>query len=84
MHFEEGRVLTGFKCAGLQTCRPAVLLTSEDKRAQIKSFVLLEAQAAFSGDCFEGDCSNIAAPLSLVGIAACMYNLIKSGGNKDR
>lgn len=68
-------MLTGFKCAGLQTCRPAVLLTGEDKRAQIKSFVLLETQAVFSGDCFEGDCSNIAAPLLLEDIAACMYNL---------
>lgn len=75
MRFEEGRVLTGFKCAGLQTCRPAVLLTGEDKRAQMKSFVLLETQAVFSGDCFEGDCSNIAASLLLVDIAACMYNL---------
>lgn len=84
MHFEEQRVPTSFKCAGLKTCRPALLLTGEDKRAQMKSFVLLEAQAAFSGDCFVGDCSNIAAPLSLVGMATCMYCLIKSGGYKDR
>lgn len=72
MHFEEGRVLTGHKC---QVCRPAVLLTSEDKRAQMKGVVLLETQPAFSGDCFEGDCSNIASPLLLVGITTQMYNL---------
>lgn len=62
MHFEEGRVLTGLECAGLQTCRPAVLLTSEDKRAQMKGFVLLETQPAFSGDCFEGDIAAILHP----------------------
>lgn len=62
MHFEEGRVLTGLKCAGLQTCRPAVLLTSEDKRAQMKGFVLLETRPAFLGDCLEGDIAAILHP----------------------
>lgn len=66
----------GLKCAGLQTCRTTVLLlTSDDKRAQMKEFVLLETQPAFSGGCFEEDCSNTASPLLLVGIAARMYNL---------
>lgn len=75
MHFEAGRLLTGLKYAGLQTCRPAVPLAGEDKRAQLKGFVLLETQPAFSGGCSEGDCSNIASPLLLVGIATHMYNL---------
>ncbi|OPJ66594.1 hypothetical protein AV530_016621 [Patagioenas fasciata monilis] len=51
----------------------------------MKRFVLLERQPAFSGDCFQRDCSNIASPLLLAGIATHVYKLcwIKSGSNKD-
>lgn len=65
-------MLTGLKCGGLQTCRPAVLLAREDKRAPMKDFVLLEAEPAFSGDCFEQDYSRTASPLLLEGIATHM------------
>jgi len=47
MHFEEGRVQTGLECAGLQTCRPAVLLARDDKRAQMKGFVLAGNTTSF-------------------------------------